>query len=143
MTRTLRVTVPAAQVTTVRATLLILYQVKADALNVATAEYLDDRESLASVLGHRRELGELDDLIEQAGWEAPSTSDSLELVGPADLVRDAVYGALLGATSTVEQACRRYEAGDIDLVVFGGRVDELVALFRVFEALEEADGAGL
>jgi len=135
MARTIRVIVPAEQADAVRDMLLTLYQVKLDALGVV--ERSPDPEQRADEQAHRDELTALDDLLDQAGQHVPAERLPLELVGPPRLLRDAIYGALLGSTEAVERVCRDYEAGRATLEELRECITDLTALFAVFAEIEE------
>jgi hypothetical protein len=135
MARTIRMIVPAEQADAIRDMLLTLYQVKEDALETATRS--PGPQQAADVQAHREELAALDDLLHQAGEHAPTERLPLELVGPPRLLREAVYGALLGSTEAVERVCRAYEAGRASLEDLRARISDLTALFAAFAEIEE------
>jgi hypothetical protein len=131
--------IPAAQAPAVLEALLTTYAVKADALAAAAGAYQDAREPLTAVADARRELAEAEDALEALGWRPPPTGD-LELAGPAGLVREVLYGALLGAAEAVGERCREYEAGRTGVAALAGAVDDVVVLHRLFAVLEVAEG---
>jgi len=138
MASTVTVTVPPDQGDAVLDTLLTLYQAQAEALQVATLAYLDDRRSLEPVLEHRDELAEVEALIDLAGWRFGPRFAAVELVGPPALVREAVYATLVDAVEAVVRDLERYERGELELDVLQTRARAAVALFGVFAGIEGA-----
>ena len=127
---------PAAQAATVLEALVTTYAVKADALAAAAGAYQGTREPLAVVNDARRELAEAEDALEAVGWRPGPPGGDFELAGPAGLVREVLYAALLGVCDAVGERCREYEAGRADSAVLAGAVDDVVVLHRLFAAVE-------
>jgi hypothetical protein len=127
--------IPAAQAAVVLEALVTTYAVKADSLAAAAGAYQDARESLAVVNDARRELAEAEDALEALGWRGPPGGD-LELVGPAGLVREVLYAALLGAAETVGERCREYEAGRAEAQVLASAVEDVGVLHALFAGIE-------
>lgn len=132
------VRVPAAQAAVVLDALVTTYAVKADALATAAGDYPDVREAFTIVQDARRELAEAEDALDAIGWRRAPGED-LELAGPAGLVREVLYGALLGEAEAIGERCREYEAGLVGREVLAGAVSDLAALWELFAALEAAD----
>jgi hypothetical protein len=139
MTRHRTIRVPAAQAAAVLEALVTTYAVKADALAAAAGGYQDTREPLAVVLDARRELAEAEDLLEGLGWRLGPRGDDLELAGPAGLVREVLYGALLAAAEAAVDGCREYEAGRADRPALATAIADLTALHELFAALEASE----
>ena len=133
------VRVPAAQAGAVLEALVTTYAVKADALAAAAGAYQDTREPLTVVNDARRELAEAEDALETLGWRPGPPGGDLELAGPAGLVREVLYGALLGAAEAVGERCREYEAGGADAGALAGAVSDVVVLHRLFAVVELAE----
>jgi hypothetical protein len=133
------VRVPAAQAAAVLEALVTTYAVKADALAAAAGAYQDTREPLAVVNDARRELAETEDALEAVGWRPGPPGGDFELAGPAGLVREVLYAALLGASEAVGERCREYEAGRADAVALTAAVDDVVVLHTLFAAVEAAE----
>jgi hypothetical protein len=134
------VRVPAAQAAAVLEALVTTYAVKADALASAAGAYQATREPLAVVSDARRELAEAEDALEAVGWRPGPPGGDFDLAGPAGLVREVLYAALLGTAETIGERCREYEAGHADAVRLAAAVDDVVVLHRVFAALEASEG---
>jgi hypothetical protein len=94
MALTVTVTMPPEQGDAVLDTLLTLYQALAEALQLSTLTYLDDKRSLGPVLERRDELVEVEALIDLLGWSFGRV-DPVELTGPPGLVRETVYATLV------------------------------------------------
>jgi hypothetical protein len=63
------------------------------------------------------------------------------VAGPAPLVRDAAFNALLEAAERVPLACRRYQSGEIELHELESTVTALTAWQRHFAAVEPREHA--
>jgi hypothetical protein len=136
MTSTVTATVPPDQGDLVLDTLLTLYQAHAEALNVATLVYLDDRVSLAPVVEHRDDLTAVEALIDLVGWHFGARTTAVELVGDPGLVREVVFASLVDAAHTLSQEMARYEEGRCELPALNAAARSVSALFRVFSRLE-------
>src|SRR4051812_39613757 len=121
--------VPAAQAAAVLEALLTTYAVKADALAAAAGA-----EPLAIVHDARRELAEAEDALDAIAWHAAP-----ELSGPAGLVREVLYGALLGAVEACAERCRGDEAGRVGPEGAGGPVG---GVFEVERLVAGSEGFG-
>lgn len=108
----LQITVPAAQADAVRAALLTLYEVQAEALQVACEAHLRERGSSAALRAKRAALLRVDGLVAQAGLELRRPEcRPLALEGPAEVVLDALLAALLEAVERLDVASRDLGAG--------------------------------
>jgi hypothetical protein len=130
------VRVPAAQAPAVLEALVTTYAVKADALGVAAAGSPDT--PLAVVQDARRELAEAEDALDAVGWRV-GPGAGFELAGPAGMVREVLYGALLGAAEAVGERCREYEAARVGRSALAGAVADVVVLHELFAGLEAVD----
>ncbi len=96
------VEVPAALVAPLRETLVLLYEATAEALHLAVR----GAGPLGEVHRHRERLRQLEALLERMGWSAGAIPEgSLELSGPRDVLRDAIYGALIDAGERLAAEC--------------------------------------
>jgi hypothetical protein len=133
MSETLRhhrsIVVPAAQAAAVLDALLTTYAVRADALAIAAGD-----GPPAAVRDARRELAEVEDALEAVEWRAAE-----ELSGPAGLVRDVLYGAVLAAVEACGDLCREYEAGRVERAELASAVEDVTALHALFAAVEAAE----
>ena len=96
------VEVPAALVAPLRETLVLLYEATVEALHLAVRGAGPPNE----VQRHRERLRQLEALLERMGWPARAVPEgALELSGPRDVLRDAIYGALIDAGERLAAAC--------------------------------------
>ena len=107
-----RVAIPGDQVPAVRASLLELYQVCADALSHSTARYLEAENGGSHLEARRDELAVLDRLLGQLGWprERPAGEPAV-LCGPLAPIREALWLALTHASAALDEAARGYWDG--------------------------------
>jgi hypothetical protein len=131
--------VRGAQAPVVLDALVTTYAVKADALAAAAGAYQHTREPLTAVNDARRELAEAEDALEAVGWRSTPAGGDLELAGPAGLVREVLYAALLGAAEAVGERCREYEAARADAAVLAAAVADVAVLHRLFATLEATE----
>ena len=87
------VEVPAELVGRVRETVLLLYEATAESLHLSLRAHSQGRGSARESHEHRMRLAELDGLLTQLG----PPSGSRQLSAPAELLHDALYGALIDA----------------------------------------------
>jgi hypothetical protein len=124
------VEVPAALVHPLRETVLLLYRAALEALHGALR---DDEE----VVTQRGRVRQLDALLDQLGWPGPPRTEARRLTGPADLLGDALHGALIDAGERLAVACTaswRGEAGEDSVRAAAREVIELDRLLRELEA---------
>lgn len=138
MAPTVTVTLPPEQGDAVLDTLLTLYQALAEALQIDTLAYLDDRRSLDPVLEHRDELAEIEALIDLIGWGFGTRPAPFELTGSPALVRETVYATLVDAAERFAQDIDRYEHGEIELEQLQAQASACAALFSVFLRIERS-----
>jgi len=96
--------VPAAVVGPLRETVARLYEATAEALRFSLRKR-GDEGGFDEVHGYRARLGQLEALLDELGWPSEGQPRAVELRAPADLLRDAVYGALLDAGERLASAC--------------------------------------
>ena len=126
------VRVPDAQAAVVLDALVTTYAVKADALAAAAGT-----APLPVVEDARRELAEAEDALDAIGWE--TGPGGFELAGPAGLVREVLYAALLAAIEACGERCREYEAGRVGREALAAAVEDVGAVHALFSALEAVD----
>jgi hypothetical protein len=127
--------VPAEQAAAVLDALVTTYALKADSLAAAAS-----RSPSVLIQDARRELAEVEDALDALGWPPGRLSAELDLSGPAGLVREVLYAALLRAADTVGERCREYESARIDRAGLAAAVDDVAVLHRLFAAFEASDG---
>jgi hypothetical protein len=125
------VEVPAALVAPLRETVRLLYESTAEALHLAVREAVPIDE----VHRHRERLRHLEALLERLGWSpaaAPGALDgSLELSGPREVLRDAIYGALIDAGERLAEACDGCWRGTVEPDGVRRAAAEVIALDRL------------
>jgi hypothetical protein len=126
------VEVPAALVAPLRETVVLLYEATAEALHLAVREGgpLDD------VHRHRGRLRQLEALLERLGWSAEAAAsealaDRVELSGPREVLRDAIYGALIDAGERLADACNGCWQGAVEPDGVRRAAAEVIALDRL------------
>jgi hypothetical protein len=133
------VDVPAALVGPLRDTLVLLYHATAESLHLALRAFAEHRASVDEVHQHRARLAQLDGLLAQVGWPPATPAESADLVvrGPADILHDAAYGALIDAGERLAAACGRGWRGEAEpesVRALAREVIELDALLRRVDA---------
>ena len=121
-------------------TLLTVYAAKAEALADTVGAHLEGRERLDAIRDAQRELAETGDALDTLGWALGARLEPGELAGPAGLVREVLYAALLDAAEGTGEACVAYEAAETDLAAVREAVARLDARLALFAAHEEREG---
>jgi hypothetical protein len=119
--------------------LVTVFATRADDLSVLAADYIEGREPLTAVRDARRALADAEDALEALGWDMGIRPSTAAVAGPAPLVRDAAFTALLEAAERVPAACRAYRAGEVDLGALEAAVAAVAAWHRHFAELEPGD----
>jgi hypothetical protein len=110
----LTIRVPGEHVDDVRDSLLHAYASVAEALHHSALAHVESRAAPEDVLGHRTELLDLDDALDQVGFDYPPLSESLEVSGHPEVLGDAVAGALTTVVERLDAAVQRYWRGEGD-----------------------------
>ena len=100
--------VPGELVERVRESVLLLYVASAEALHLALRSGGEGRGGLANVDRQRARLASLDALLDRFDQYGSAPEREVELSGPADLLHDVLYGALIDAGERLAADC---EAG--------------------------------
>ena len=119
--------------------LVTVFAARADDLSVIAGDYLEGREPLTAVRDARRALADADEALEALGWDLGVRPTAGAVAGPAPLVRDAAFTALLEAAERVPAACRAYQSGEVGLPALAAAVAAVGAWQRHFAAVEPAD----
>jgi hypothetical protein len=126
------VEVPASLVGAVRESVLLLYDATAEALHLGLRAHADGRATLDEVRLHRARLDELGRLLDRLGWrdsEPPGeAAEAAVLSGPADVLHDALYGAMIDAGERLATACERCWRGELALERLEESGREVIAL---------------
>jgi hypothetical protein len=139
MPRIIAVRVEPPEVEGMVKTLLAVYAAKAEALAGVAGAHLEGRERLDAIQDAQLDLAETGAALDTLGWELGSRLEPGELAGPASLVREVLYAALLDASEAAGEACLAYEAAATDLDGLREAVARLVARLELFAAHEEKE----
>jgi hypothetical protein len=129
-------TIPGDHVEGVTETLLGLYGAHAEALGATALAFLDGSDELAALEHARGELRAIENALADVGWPGARGVGAVELVGPAQMLREVIRAALLDAADGVVEAVGRYEAGREELPAVRRAVEAVPALFAVFAGCE-------
>jgi hypothetical protein len=133
----LTIRVPGEHVDDVRDSLLHAYAAVAEALHHSALVHVETRAAPEDVLGHRTELLDLDDTLDQLGFEYPPLSEPLEVTGHPEVLGDAITGALTTVVERLDAAVQRYWSGE------GERADcerQIAAVRTLLVLLAEIQG---
>jgi hypothetical protein len=137
------VEVPAELQAPIRETVLLLYEATAESLHLSLRAQSERRGSPKEPHEHRARLAELDALLRQLGWPAgargttaAAPSGPLELGGPAELLHDAFYGALIDAGERLAVTATAAWRGERPLERVQEAAAEVLALHRLLRLLE-------
>jgi hypothetical protein len=130
------VEVPAELVTTVRETVLLLYEATAESLHLALKSRAAGEDALEEARLHRLRLDELDDLARELG----AADGAVEVSAPRDLLHDALYGALIDAGERLAETSNRCWRGELPASRVQEAAEEVLALDAL---LRELDGGSL
>jgi hypothetical protein len=135
-----RLLVPAALVSAVRETVVLLYQATAEALHLSLRAR-GEIDWQAEVHQHRARLAELDALLDRLGWTPAHQVRDVELGASADVLHDAVYGALIDAGERLVVACERGWRGERPAGVIQAAAREVIALDELLCRLDASASA--
>ncbi|MEA2333472.1 MAG: hypothetical protein QOH58_3610 [Thermoleophilaceae bacterium] len=96
------VNVPAGLTASVRETVVLLYRAAAEALELALET---EGGAPGEATAHRARLAQLGDLLDQLGPSGEPPPGGVEVSAAADVLRDALYGALIDAGERLAAAC--------------------------------------
>jgi hypothetical protein len=129
--------VPGGLAPGLRETVLLLYRAAVEALHLAFGAQGDAGE-LDEVRAQRKRLRELDALLDQIAWPGDPLPRVVELRGPAGLLRDAVYGALIDAGERLAVACAGGWRGETSAGGVRSAAREVIELDRLLRELERS-----
>ena len=130
------VEVAAELVGPIRETVLLLYQATAESLHFSLRAHSEGRGSPREVREHRLRLAQLEELLGQLGWPGVSPPGSVELSAPAELMHDALYGALIDSGERMAVASDRSWRGELPLERIQEAAHEVLALHALLRRLE-------
>jgi hypothetical protein len=103
------VEIPADLVGAVRDSVALLYHSSVEALDFALRSHVEHGEPRDEAERCRARLAELDALLVQMGWWSEGAQEDIagdvELTAPREVLRDALYGALIDAGERLAVAC--------------------------------------
>jgi hypothetical protein len=126
------VEVPGELVGRVRETVLLLYGATAESLQVALRAHSEGRASPRELHEHRLRLAQLEGLLTQLG----PPGGSRRVSAPADLLHDALYGALIDAGERLAVTASSSWRGELPLARVQEAAAEVLALHRLLRLLE-------
>ena len=129
------VELPAALVPCVRETVLLQYRAALEALHLAFGALGEPGVSLEEARRGRDRLARLDALVGQFGRPGEAVPEAVGLTGPADLVRDALHGALLDAGERLAVACEGRWRGEGRAGSVRSVAGEVIGLDRLLREL--------
>jgi hypothetical protein len=133
------VQVPSELVGPVRETVLLLYQATAESLHLSLRAHSEGRGSPRELHEHRIRLAQLEELLGRLGRLGPPAGGrpgALKLDGPAELLHDAFYGALIDAGERLAVTSTRAWRGELPLERVQEEAAEVLALHRLLRLLE-------
>jgi hypothetical protein len=133
----LTIRVPSQHADRVRDSLLHAYGALAEALHQDSTG-LPDPAAAEAMHGHRVELLDLDEALEQIGWTpADAPPELVELAAHPEVLSDAVHGALAGAVEALAMACERYWRGLADGDAAAAALEDVATLFALLREVQE------
>ena len=130
------VEVPAALVHPVRETVLLLYRAALEALQLDFGARAELHASLGEVVRQRERLRQLDTLLDQLGWPDASELEGRRLTVPADVLADALHGALIDAGERLAVACAGSWSGEAGADSVRAAAREVIELDRLLREVE-------
>jgi hypothetical protein len=136
----LTIRVPSDHVDAVRDGLLHIYSGVAEALHRAAGDHAATRAATEALRGYQVELRDLEDALEQVGWEYLPADAPVELTAHPELLSDVLHAALEEAGERFEGARERYWRGQAQVT----EVESALAAMRtLLSLLEQALGEGV
>jgi hypothetical protein len=133
----LTIRVPSDHVDAVRDGLLHIYSGVAEALHRAAGEHAATRGTPEALRGYQVELRDLEDALDQVGWDYLPAQDPLELTAHPELLSDVLHAALEEAGERFDGARERYWRGQ---AAAAEPEAALAAMRMLLRLLEEALG---
>jgi hypothetical protein len=145
------VEIPAGLVARVRESVVLLYAATAEGLHLALRAHGERDGPGEEVLLQRERLGRLDALLARMGWWRSGRGEgrvpargggALRLTAPADVLHDALYGALIDAGERLALACGESWRADGGLEEVREAAADVIALDRLLGEVRATGRAG-
>jgi hypothetical protein len=133
----LTLAVPAALVPPLRDSVVLLYGASTEGLHLELQALAERRGSPDDLRAQRRRQRGLDELLDQLRWPDAPPPGELELHGPAELLGDALYGALIDSGERLSTACSASWSGEATLEDVAAAAEEVMALDRLLRVVRE------
>jgi hypothetical protein len=133
----LTIRVPSDHVDAVRDGLLHIYSGVAEALHRAAGEHAATRAANEALRGYQVELRDLEDALEQVGWDYLPTTEPMELTAHPELLSDVLHAALEEAGERFDTVRQRYWRGQVGA---GEAELSLAAMATLLSLLEQVLG---
>jgi hypothetical protein len=130
------VEVPAELLDAVRESAALLYGATAESLHLALQARGERRLVLGEVRPHRTRLDALAALLDQLGWSPGAAGSAVRLAGPAELLHDVLYGALIDAGERLAETSNRCWRGELPLDRVQERAEEVLAIDALLRGLD-------
>lgn len=127
------VEVPAGLVARVRASAVLLYAAAAEGLHLVLRAQSERDGPLEEARRQRERLAHLDALLARLGWwaEPPTEGEAIEVTAPAEVLHDALYGAMIDAGERLALACGESWRSDGSVEEVRESAAEVIALDRL------------
>jgi hypothetical protein len=136
----LTIRVPSEHLESVRDGLLHHYAGIADALHHAAGDHVDSHDHEETLRGHRRELADLEDALDQVGWRYEDVATGgVEITAHPEVLSDVLHHAVLDALDAFGEACSGYWRGRIGPAQARAALATLVDRFRLFGAVQSGE----
>ena len=136
----LTIRVPSEHLEAVRDGLLHHYAGIADALHHAAGNHVESHEHEETLRGHRRELADLEDVLDQVGWRYDDAGASaVDVIAHPELLSDVLHHAVLDAVDAFATACSGYWRGGVAPPEARAALATLAERFRLFDAVQSGE----
>jgi hypothetical protein len=134
-------TIPPDLVEDLRAGLIEIYAVKADALSGSLNDFLRGRAPMDLAHRHRDEMVTLETLLNQVGWEQQPTTGPVAVEGTVALLSEAIGTRTMDAIDDVLGQLSSPTIGGYDTEKITGQFRHAQRLLEALVLIAKADGA--
>lgn len=132
----LTIRIPREHVGAVRDALLHHYASVSEAVHHVAGDLASTHDGLEMLVGHQRELVDLEDALNQLGWSYGEPDDAISLTAHPEVLSDATHAALDDAIEALEAAMGAYWHGDLSPAEAGTAIGVLLARFELFDKVQ-------